>query len=184
MAVLALREHQPSEERAKRHRDPEQRAGPGRADAREQHREWKRLPSSASRDQPEEHRQNETADQRDRTDGGSSLCQDFGHDRQRHTARQDRNEQQQPDDAEILKEHHADDEASVRRVELIQRAQFLEHDRGARERNEEPRKEPDAPHRGLSRNGQDEQQDGSRGRANLKTAANQHLSPDPTDLGQ
>ena len=114
----------------------------------------------------------------------TSLCQDFGHDRQRHAARQDRNEQQQPDDAEILKEHHADDKTAVRRVELIQRAQFLEHDRGARERDEEPREEPDAPHRGLSGKGQHEQQDGSRGRANLKTAADQHFSPDPTDFGQ
>ena len=49
----------------------------------------------------------------------AGLREHFRDDGERRAARQDRDEQQQDDDAEVLEEHDADDQASVRRIELI-----------------------------------------------------------------
>ena len=184
MAVLALREDEAAEKRAERHRDAEERAGPRRADAREQHRQRKRLPPPASRHEPEEHRQHEPADDGHDADGRRGRREHFGYYGEGRSARQDRDEQEQPDDAEVLEEHDAHDESPVWGVELIRRAQFLEHDSGARERNEEACEEAQAPGRHRAREREDEDEDRRRGCADLQRPADQHLPPDPADLGK
>ena len=184
MAVLALREHQATKKGAERHRDTQERAGPGRADARQQHRQGKRLAPPAPGDEPEENRQDEPADHGDNTDRSRGLGQHLRHDGQGRSARQDRDEQQQADDAEILKEHDADDEPSMWRVELIPGAQFLQHDGGARECDEEAGEEAQAPHRRGAAERQHEEEDSHGRRRNLESAADQHLPPDPADFGE
>ena len=100
------------------------------------------------------------------------------------TPRENRDEQEQGDDTKVLEEHHPDDESPVWRVELIERPQFLEHDGGARERHEDPGEDAQAPQRRRVREREDEDEDGHRRRADLQRPADQHLPPDPADLGE
>ncbi len=170
VAVFALRQDQAAEKCAERHRDAQERTRPRRSDAREDHRQRKRFAPPAAGDQPEEHGQDEPADDRHHPDRATGLREYFRDDGERRAARKDRDEQQQDDDAEVLKEHDADDQASVRRIELVSAPQFLEHDRRARERDKEACEETEAPHRGRTRNRQHEEENGHRGDADLERA--------------
>ena len=182
VAVLALGEHQSAEECAERHRDTEQRADPGRADAGDQHRQRKRFAAAALRHQPEQHRQHEPAD-----DGnGANRQRRFQHHHrdgaQCGLARENRYEQQQPDDREVLIQQHADHQPAVRRIELVAGRQFAQHDGGARQRDEQADEQPDAPrfaHR------QDQHRHQHRGGAgDLQRSAEQHGLPDAANLAE
>ena len=114
----------------------------------------------------------------------AALCEHFGTTESWRSARQNGHEQQQGDDAEVLKEHDADDQPAVRRVELIPAPQLLEHDRGARQRDEEPDEETETPAGQRARKQEDEHDDRCGGGADLERAADEHLAPDATDLGE
>ena len=119
VAVLALRQDQAAEKRAERHRDAEERTGPGCPDAREEYRQRKRFAAPAaatSRKTTGRTNRLTTAT----TPIAAAPSRALPGRRRAASARQDRHEQQQNDDAKILKEHDADDQPSVGRIELVQ----------------------------------------------------------------
>jgi hypothetical protein len=137
MAELALRKHQPGEERADCHRQSEHRSQPGGANARDDNCERKRLAAAAGRHQPEERWQEQPARSGDGADRDECLQERHRHRRHRHLARKDRNEEQQDDDREVLQQQDPDVQPPVRRGQLVPLGHPLQHDGRARQRDEQ-----------------------------------------------
>jgi hypothetical protein len=92
-----------------------------------------------------------------------------------------REEEHQRDDAQVLEEEDRDDHAAVRRVELTPVGVDLEDDGGGREGDERPEERPLAP---VLAERQDDGGDGEHGPHQLQCAAHHHQPPHLHDPGE
>ena len=152
------------------------------ADAGDDDRQRKRLAASAAGHRAEQQRQREPAhDEHDRHRAERPS------DRERHCVErrlpgQNRHEQEQRDDAQVLDEQHPDHQPAVRRVELIAAAQLLDDDRRARERHEQTGEHGERQ-RPIRRRDDDADHDGG-GDANLQDAGADHPAPDAAKVAE
>ena len=182
MAELAFREAKAAEERAERHRRPEEGTDPPGAHAGDDDGERECFAPAAARHRAKQEGQGEPAHQEHRRHRQQRPADGQRHRVERRLSGQDRYEQEQGDDAQVLEQQDADDKPAVRRVELVAAAELLQNDRRARKRDEQP-----GEHRQRQRPIRHDQDDGDDDRgshSDLQDPRADHATPDPPEIAE
>ena len=132
------------------------------------------------RDDPEQLREDETADAGHRANHHESAEQHHWDRADRRSARENGHQEQESDDAQVLEEQDADHQPAVRCIELVPGAQLVQDDRRAREPDEEAHEQSDAPRL----HGREQEDERDRRADDLQRAATEDGLPDSADLSE